>query len=71
MARKILRRDKVAKMTIWPSQVEASIMGEPKTFGGPLHPEWYAREAMLGHILASLVDEGVETIEIRVESADD
>ena len=61
---------KVATMTVWPSQIQASIVGTSHSLGGSVStPE--QRESVLGHIIARLIEEGVETVEIRVENADD
>ena len=70
VSRKTLATGKVAYMTVWPSQIEARIEDAEKSIGGSVSTP-AGRESMLGHILNRLIDQGVETLEIRVENTED
>ena len=56
-----------AKITVWPSQIEARIVENGHHIGGSFGD----RRTMLGYVFDRLLQEGVETFEIRQENADD
>ena len=56
-----------AKVTVWPSQIQARIVETGHNIGGSFDN----RRNMLGYVFDRLLQEGVETVEIRVENTDD
>ena len=56
-----------AKITVWPSRIEARIVENGHTVSGSFED----RRAMLGYVFDRLLQEGVDVMEIRVENTDD
>ena len=56
-----------AKVTVWPSRIEARVVENGHVINGAFED----RRAMLGYVFDRLLQEGVEVMEIRVENADD
>ncbi len=61
-----------AKVTVWPSRIEARIVETGKVISGPFgNTTSDSREPILGYVFEHLLQEGVEMIEIRQENTDD